>query len=261
MNESLYFYVPLIGFLVGGLVASTGVGGGVLLLPILIIGLRVPPIVAVGSDVVFMFLTKLWAVVLHWRRSNVDWQLAIALALGSVPGELAGVGLLAFLRFSWGAGVNSFLRALIGVLLVVLPIVSLVIDRIKLRRGASLRDGAPLRSNRYKGAVLIGLVGGFLVGLTSVGSGSVIMLLLMLFYRRAPAVLVGTDIFNAMILTGVTGIVHLKMGTVDARLVAGLMVGSVAGVLLGAKLTTIVPSIWLRRAVLLLLITAGIKML
>lgn len=251
----------LIGFVVGGLVSLTGLGGGVLLLPLLILGLRVPPIVAVGSDATFMFLTKLGAAMLHWRRGHVDWRLATAMALGSVPGALVGLGFLVLLRSRYGAGVNDILRTLIGVLLVVIPLFMVVQSRVKERGGASLRDRLPHWVNRYSGAVFTGLIGGILVGLTSVGSGSVIMMLLLLFYRRPPAVLVGTDIFHAVILTGVTGLAHLGLGTVDLRLVGWLVVGSMPGVLLGSSLTAFVPAAWLRQALLLLLLVVGMAML
>jgi uncharacterized membrane protein YfcA len=250
-----------IGFVVGGLVSLTGIGGGVLLLPMLILGLRVPPIVAVGSDATFMFLTKLGAAILHWRQGHVDWRLAMTMALGSVPGALVGLGILVSLRSHYGEGVNDILRPLIGVLLVVIPLLMLVQNRVEGYRGALLRNHLPGWVNRYNGAIFTGLIGGVLVGLTSVGSGSVIMMLLLLFYHRPPAVLVGTDIFHAVILTGVTGLAHLGLGTVDVGLVGWLLVGSVPGVVLGSRLTVLVPAVRLRQGLLILLFTTGIIML
>lgn len=97
-------YTVLIGFLVRALVGLSGLGGAVVLLPFLILGLHVPPMVAVGSSAVFMFLTKISGALVHWRRGNVDLQLALMMAVGSIPGTLAGVGTLAFLRSRDGAG-------------------------------------------------------------------------------------------------------------------------------------------------------------
>ena len=254
------FLVVLVGFLVGALIGLTGLGGGVVLLPLLILGLHVAPLVAVGSGAVFSALTKIGGAVVHWRRGNVDWRLAAAMALGSVPGALAGVRLLALLRARYGEGVNEILTTLIGALLIVIPLLMLFQKRLEERGGSRLRDLLPGWIHRYHGAVATGLIGGILVGATSVGSGSVIMILLLLFYRRRPAVLVGTDIFHAVILTGVAGLAHLGLGTVDFRLVGWLVVGSVPGVLLGSWMINRLPAVWLRRVLVVLLITTGIKM-
>jgi len=254
-------WTPLIGLLVGTLVGLTGLGGGVLLLPLLIYGLGTPPIVAVGSGAAFSTLTKLGGAVVHWRQGNVDWGLAGALAMGSIPGGLAGVALLAYLRFRFGEGINDLLTTFIGVLLVTVPLLLVFQHRIERCGGLCLRDQLPQWLNRYNGAFFVGIHGGLLVGLTSVGAGSVIILLLLLFYRMTPAALVGTDIVHAVILTGVTGMAHLGLGTVDLGLVGWLIVGSVPGVLVGSALTKVVPGTWLRWVLLVVLLVTGIWML
>jgi uncharacterized membrane protein YfcA len=261
MTNPVYFYGPANGFLVGGVVAATGVGGGILLLPLQMAGLHIPPIVAVGSDVTFMFFTKLWATLLNWKRGTVDSQLALGLLTGSIPGGLLGIGLLYFLRLRWGGyGVNSFLRTTIGLLLVVIPIFMLVMDRFRPRVVSSPPNlSSPQRGHGEMS--LIGFLGGFLVGLTSVGSGSVIIMLLFLFYRRSTSVLIGTDIFHGMVLSGMLGLIHLQMHQVDLRLIVLMMAGAAIGVPFGSKLATLIPSVWLRRAVLLLLIPTGIMLL
>ncbi len=259
MTNPLYSYAPAIGFLVGCLVTMTGVGGGILLLPFLILGLRVPPIVAVGSDIAFMFFTKIGAAASHWRYNNVDWRLAFTMALGSVPSALAGFSVLAYLRSCYGDGVNIFLRSAIGILLLLIPVLLSVQNWLN-ARAAFLSKRTPLSGGAYRRAIFIGLLGGFLVGLTSVGSGSVMMVLLLLFYSAPPRLLVGSDIVHAVILTGATGLLHLQMGTIDVRLVGLLMMGAVPGVLLGSSLMRIVPPVWLRRVLLLLLVTAGLVM-
>jgi uncharacterized protein len=115
----------LVGFVVGILIGMTGVGGGVLLLPVLIFGLRVPPIIAVGSDALFNFFTKIPASLLHLRRGTVRLRVVVALAVGSVPGSVCGVKLLMHIRQLYGDGVNSFIKTVVGILLIIIPLLML----------------------------------------------------------------------------------------------------------------------------------------
>lgn len=146
----------------------------------------------------------------------------------------------------------------IGVLLVTVPLLLVFQHRLERSGGISFRNHLPRWLNRYNGAFFIGIEGGLLVGLTSVGAGSVIILL---FYRLTPQVLVGTDIVHAVILTGVTGIAHLGLGTVDFGLVGWLIVGSMPGVLIGSTLTRVVSGSRIRGVLLVVLLTTGLSML
>jgi uncharacterized membrane protein YfcA len=246
----------LVGFVVGVLIGLTGVGGGVLLLPILIFGLRVPAIVAVGSDAVFNFFTKIPAGLLHLRKGTVRRKVVVALAVGSVPGSIGGVALLTHIRSLYGNGVNDFIKMAIGVLLIVIPTLLLFQKRIEERVA-----NRPPTMKSFMGMAVIGLVAGFLVGMTSVGSGSIIMMLLLLFYSFPPKVNVGTDVIHAVVLTGVTGFLHFRLGNVDPKLVLSLLIGSIPGGLVGAHLSTRVPMLWLRRILCALLLVTGARML
>jgi len=246
----------LIGFAVGTLIGLTGLGGGVLLLPILIFGLRVPAIVAVGSDALFNFLTKIPAGILHLRKGTVRKKVVAAMAVGSVPGSLLGVSLLQHLRNVYGGGVNDFIKSAVGLLLVCIPTLLLFQSRIE----EHLAKRKPTLKSLI-GMSFIGLFGGFLVGMTSVGSGSIIMMLLLLFYTYAPKVMVGTDIVHAVILTGVTSLLHARLGNVDIWLVIPLLCGSIPGGILGSHLSTRVPVLWLRRILCAVLLTTGARML
>jgi uncharacterized membrane protein YfcA len=246
----------LTGFVVGVLIGMTGVGGGVLLLPVLIFGLRVPPIMAVGSDALFNFFTKIPASLLHLKRGTVRRKVVIALALGSVPGSIGGVNLLMYIRHVYGDGVNHFIKSAVGVLLIIIPTLLLLQRRIEERIA-----NRPPTMKGFAGMVVIGGVAGLLVGMTSVGSGSIIMMLLLLFYSFPPKVNVGTDIVHAVILTGVTGFLHFRFGNVDPRLVVSLLIGSIPGGLLGSHLATRVPMLWLRRILCALLLITGARML
>jgi len=246
----------LTGFVVGVLIGMTGVGGGVLLLPVLIFGLRVPPIVAVGSDVLFNFFTKIPASLLHLKRGTVRRKVVIALVLGSVPGSIGGVNLLMYIRHVYGDGVNHFIKSAVGVLLIIIPTLLLLQRRIEERIA-----NRPPTTKGFAGMVIIGAVAGLLVGMTSVGSGSIIMMLLLLFYSFPPKVNVGTDIVHAVVMTGVTGFLHFRFGNVDPRLVVSLLIGSIPGGLLGSHLATRVPMLWLRRILCALLLITGARML
>jgi uncharacterized membrane protein YfcA len=246
----------LVGFVVGVLIGLTGVGGGVLLLPVLIFGLRVPAIVAVGSDAVFNFFTKIPASLLHMKKGTVRGKVVLALAVGSVPGSYAGVQLLVHIRHLYGDGVNNFIKTAVGVLLIVVPILLMFQKRIEDRV-----VNRPPTMKGFAGMALIGLAAGFLVGMTSVGSGSIIMMLLLLFYSFPPKVNVGTDIVHAVILTGVTGLLHFRLGNVDQGLVVSLLIGSIPGGLLGSHLATRMPMLWLRRILCGLLLLTGARML
>jgi hypothetical protein len=246
----------LIGFLVGTLIGLTGLGGGVLLLPLLIFGLRVPAIIAVGSDAVFNFFTKIGSSVLHLRKGTVRRRVVLALAVGSAPGAMAGVAFLTHLRHLYGDGVNDFIKSAIGLLLVCIPTLLMFQGRLEER----MANKAPTTKS-FVGMGFIGLLAGFLVGMTSVGSGSIIMMLLLLFYSYPPKIMVGTDIVHAVILTGITSVLHFRLGNVDPVLVGSLLIGSIPGGLLGAQLSTRVPVLWLRRILCTLLLATGARML
>jgi len=246
----------LVGFVVGVLIGMSGVGGGVLLLPVLIFGLRVPAIIAVGSDAMFNFFTKIPAGLLHLKRGTVRRRVVLALAAGSVPGSIGGVKLLMHIRHLYGDGVNSFIKSAVGVLLIVIPTLMLFQRRIEER----VEHRAPTLKG-FAGMAIIGLVAGFLVGMTSVGSGSIIMMLLLLFYSFPPKQNVGTDIVHAVVLTGVTSFLHFRLGNVDPGLVLSLLIGSIPGGLLGSHLATRMPMIWLRRILCTLLLITGARML
>jgi uncharacterized membrane protein YfcA len=246
----------LIGLIVGTLIGLTGLGGGVLLLPLLIFGLRVPPIIAVGSDALFNFLTKIPSSAVHLSKGTVRRKVVLALAAGSMPGSFLGVRFLQHLKVLYGDGVNDFIKAAVGVLLIIVSTLLLLQRRIEEQVA-----NRPPTAKSFAGMIVIGLVAGFLVGMTSVGSGSIIMMLLLLFYSYPPKVMVGTDIAHAVLLTGVTSLLHFRLGNVDLSLVGYLLIGSIPGGLIGSYLSTRVPVLWLRRILCVILLSTGARML
>jgi uncharacterized protein len=254
----MYFGIAkiLVGLVVGLLVGLTGMGAGVLLLPILIFGFRIPAMVAVGSDAVFNSITKLGSGYLHYRQGTVNRFLVTALLAGSIPGAIAGVALLAFLRAHYGSGVNEFLKVVTGVLLIAIPSLLLFQGR---RTGD---DGLSVPQDGYRAPVMgVGLLAGFLVGMTSIGSGTVTMMLLLMMFPCSPVLIVGTDIVHAVVLTGFTSLLHLRLGTVDPLLVAYLLIGSIPGALLGTRLSSHLPGAWLKRILCCVLLVTGARML
>jgi uncharacterized protein len=245
-----------IGFAVGLLIGLTGLGGGVLLLPILIFGLRVPAIIAVGSDAAFNFLTKIPSSLVHINRGTVRRKVVLALAMGSVPGSVLGVRYLQHLRLLYGAGVNDFIKAVVGTLLILVS--TLLLFQRKIEEQVTHRRPT---AKSVAGMAVIGLVAGFLVGLTSVGSGSIIIMLLLLFYSYPPKVMVGTDIVHAVLLTGITSLLHFRLGNIDTGLVGYLLIGSIPGGILGSYFSTRVPVLWLRRILCVVLMATGARML
>ncbi len=247
----------LTGLIVGVLVGLTGVGGGILLLPILTSVLGVPPIVAVGSDALVNCVTKIGAGLVHWRRGNVNWRLVVALTVGSVPGAFLGVMFLTLLRDSRG-GINEVLKIAIAILLTIIPVVSLL-----LRPSSSPPSMVATRRSGKEdyGVALIGFFVGVLVGITSIGSGAVTLMLLLLFFGYAPAILVGTDVVHALLLTGFTALLQMRLGNVDYSLVGYVLMGSIPGGVLGAYLANRISSKWLKQLLFVVLLVFGVRML
>jgi uncharacterized membrane protein YfcA len=210
----------------------------------------------VGSDALFNFFTKVPTSLMHLKKQTVRRKVVLALASGSIPGSICGVNLLMYIRHLYGDGVNNFIKTTVGVLLIIIPMLLLFQRRIEERVA-----NRPPTMRGFAGMVVIGLVAGFLVGMTSVGSGSIIMMLLLLFYSFPPKVNVGTDIVHAVVLTGVTGFMHFRLGNVDPTLVLTLLIGSIPGGLIGSHLATRVPMLWLRRLLCALLLLTGARML
>jgi uncharacterized membrane protein YfcA len=260
MVPNFAIYAALVGLAVGSLVGLTGMGGGALLVPLLVLVLRVPPIVAVGTGAAFAAVTKIGAAWFHWQQDHVDLHAVRNLAMGSAPGAALGVGLLSLLRSHYGSHTGEILKSLIGLLLISAPALIFIQERVSVSTRQSLRDRLPGWVQGRNGAILVGFIGGSLVGVTAVGSGSIIIVLLLLFFRRPPVVIVGTDVFHALILAFVATAGHLALGTVDFHLLGFLLLGSVPGALIGSHMTASIQNVWLRRILLSTVILAGAAM-
>lgn len=257
---ALWGPTALIGLAVGFFVGLTGVGGGVLLAPVLIF-MGIQPSVAVGTDLVYGSVTKLVGTIRNVREKRVDWDWVLALAVGSLPAGLAGSYFVQWLKQN-DAGAEKVLLHALGFVLTFAAVLNLVSALyLRGRTVQTLADWTPTTWRNRVRVALLGAIVGFLVGLTSVGSGSLFAMMLMLTSRLPVQRLIGTDIAHAMLLVAVCSVAHLDIGTVDLGLAGNLLVGSIPGVLIGGSLTGVVPPHPLKVGVCLLVLIAGVKMI
>jgi uncharacterized membrane protein YfcA len=247
---------PVSGFLVGILIGLTGIGGGALMTPFLILVLGTRPVVAVGTDLAYGAVTKLIGAFIHWRQGTVDLQLVGRLALGSIPAGLAAVAALNAISRSGADADEAVRRALGGVLILVAAV---LLSRLL---GVNLPPVPPRwhAALQGRGTVVIGAAVGALVGFTSVGSGSLLVPFLMTVFPLTSAQVVGTDVFHAAILVSVTAVGHAHGGSVDWSIAAGLLAGSIPGVALGSVLAPRVPAPALRVGLAAMLLFTGISL-
>jgi uncharacterized membrane protein YfcA len=242
------------GFGVGIVVGLTGMGGGALMTPILVLFFGIPPLAAVSSDLVVSAVMKPFGGVVHARRGTVNWRLVGWLCAGSVPSAFCGA-LLA--RAVGGADVQNIVRIALGVALI-LAVAGLVGKAYMAR---APRTPAAIRV-RPVPTLLLGAVGGLVVGMTSVGSGSLIIVILLMLYPTLRANdLVGTDLVQAVPLVTAAALGHLFFGDLHLDVAGALLVGSIPGVLLGAHLSTRAPAGFVRTALAVVLLASGLKLL
>ncbi len=241
------------------LVGVTGMGGGSLLTPLLVILFGFSPSVAVGTDLLHGAVFKSFGAVRHRRLGTVQARLSGWMFLGSAPMSLLGVATATWLKHRYGSGAASVQGTILGVALVAGGIGMLAKSLIRFREAP---EGAFILTRRDRiAALLIGLGGGFVVGLTSVGSGVFFGLTILIVFRLRSAKVVGTDIFHAAALLWVAGSGHLLAGNVDLRAVGWLLLGSIPGVLLSAGLTVRLPDQLLRMTLGMVLLSSGVRLL
>jgi uncharacterized membrane protein YfcA len=246
--------IVVFGFGIGLLIGMTGMGGGSLMTPLLILVFGIQPVTAVGTDIFYGAVTKTAGAWRHLKHHTVHRGIALWLAVGSVPMAIAGVWLIEILQSRYGEDdVNKVVLGMVASALLVVGVATLI-------RALFLRDVIPERSSMHLyrrhivAAVITGAVTGFVIGLTSAGSGTLIALVLIAVFRLTPQRVVGTDVFHAAILLWAAGLAHWVGGNVDLGLAANILVGSIPGVLIGSQLAVRVPTGFLRNALGLVLI-------
>jgi len=248
------------GLLIGLLVGMTGMGGGALLTPILILLFGFKPTLAVGTDVLHGAIFKSFGAFRHRRLGTVHARMTGWMFLGSAPMSLVGVQLAEWMEGRYGDDAQSTFAKVIGAALILGGLAFLAKTFVK--RGVQPNNAPFLLQTRDRSiAFALGAVGGFIVGLTSVGSGTFFALVMLLVFPLTAAKIVGTDIFHAAALLWVAGISHLLHGNVDLVAMGWLLLGSIPGILLGSQMTVRLPERSLRVALATVLAASGVRLL
>jgi uncharacterized membrane protein YfcA len=247
------------GLLIGILVGMTGMGGGSLMTPILIFLFNFDPTVAIGTDILHGAVFKSFGAVRHRSLGTVRARLGCWMLLGSAPMSLVGVSIATYLTRTYGDSVDSVQGKVLGVTLIVGALG--FVAKAVIRPGGARAGLVRLTRRDRIVAVAIGAVGGFVVGLTSVGSGTLFGLAMLLAFPLAARFIVGTDIFHAAALLWVAGFGHLVAGNVDLGAIGWLLVGSIPGVLIGSQVSVRLPERALRLAIAVALALSGFKLL
>lgn len=257
-DPNLDVTIVLFGFGIGILVGLTGMGGGALMTPLLILLFGVSPTTAIGTDILYAAITKTVGGWRHFRLKTVNMGLVLWLAAGSVPAAVFGVQLVAWVERQIGeAKLDSLVYAVLGGTLLMLGVITLLRALI-LARTLNERDSFRIEKRHKVAAALIGATTGFVIGVTSAGSGTVVAILLIAVFRLTPKHVVGTDVFHAAIVLWAAGIAHFGHGNVDLALAGNILIGSIPGVVIGAALIDKVPQDRIRIALGSVLVLSGV---
>lgn len=251
-----YGYI-IAGFVVGFLVGLTGVGGGSLMTPILLLFFHIKPSVAIGTDLLFASVTKSVGIFAHGKLGNIDWKIVTLLAIGSVPASIATILYLRTINIE-STGAIATIKFWLGVALIITSVAVLMrnklMEYVKHDHFLPKPYVAPL-------TIVLGLILGALVTLTSVGAGALgVTALILLYPREKITTIVGSDIAHAVPLTLVAGLGHAALGTINYTMLGTLLIGSIPGIYLGSHLSAKVAEHWIRIALALILIYVGIKL-
>jgi uncharacterized protein len=247
----------LAGFVVGFLVGLTGVGGGSLMTPILLLIYNIKPAVAVGTDLLYASVTKSVGIFAHGKLGNIDWVIVKRLAIGSVPASVVTLWVLHNTDLQ-SDNVVSTIKFWLGIALIVTSVAVLL--RNRLHSLVSNGEWVPVRHVPLA-TVILGIILGGLVTLTSVGAGALgVTALIMLYPKEKITTIVGSDIAHAVPLTLVAGAGHASLGTIDYTLLGTLLIGSIPGIYLGSHLSSRVAEHWVRIVLAMILIYVGFKL-
>jgi uncharacterized protein len=256
MDPAIIFF----GFGVGFLVGLTGMGGGSLMTPLLILLFGIKPVTAIGTDIFYAAITKTAGGWRHLKLKTVNVPLTWWMAAGSVPSAIAGVWALDQLQDRLGDDLDETVFAILAACLLVVGAITLL-RSLFLAKAIAEREDFELHTRHKIAAAGIGATTGFVIGLSSAGSGTVIAIMLIAVFRLTPQRVVGTDVFHAAVLLWAAGLAHVVGGNVDFLLAGNILIGSVPGVILGSNMSVKWPQGILRTALGVVLIAAGAALL
>jgi uncharacterized membrane protein YfcA len=272
----------LAGLFVGILIGLTGMGGGSLLAPILILFFRVPPVWAVSTDLAYSTVTKAVGSLIHIRAKHVNFKIAFWLACGSVPATFLSVFLVQYVKKQYGSVINGFIIHAIGFVLILVAVVLFLRPYImrsvekksqEAQKQAALAATAAGSANKpeatrwesfYRPLItaLIGAIVGIIVGFTSVGSGTLIVVSIFTLYPKLTTKeLVGTDIFQGFMLVTAGAVAYLFAGTINWTITGLLLIGSLPGVIIGSQLSKYIPNRYMRPVLAVVLAVSGFKLI
>jgi uncharacterized protein len=256
MDPAIIFF----GFGVGFLVGLTGMGGGSLMTPLLILLFGIKPVTAIGTDIFYAAITKTAGGWRHLKLKTVNVPLTWWMAAGSVPSAIAGVWALDLLQERLGDDLDETVFAILAACLLVVGAITLL-RSLFLAKAIAERDDFEMHTRHKVAAVGLGATTGFVIGLSSAGSGTVIAIMLIAVFRLTPQRVVGTDVFHAAVLLWAAGLAHVVGGNVDFVLASNILIGSVPGVILGSNMSVKWPQGILRTTLGVVLIAAGVALL
>jgi uncharacterized membrane protein YfcA len=251
----------LSGLVVGFIVGLTGVGGGSLMTPLLVLFFGIPPATAVGTDLLYASITKTGGIWVHGRRGNIDWRIVGWMALGSVPAAILTTWALAVFRLK-DQQFSALISSVLGVALILTALAIFFRERVRRASRDRAESGlSPSPQRLALASVATGVVLGLLVTISSVGAGAIGMVALLWLYPRLPSVKrVGIDIAHAVPLTAVAGLGHFYLGTVDFTLLGSLLLGSLPGIYLGSHASGLFPERVMRPTLACMLMLIGARL-
>lgn len=253
-----YLYI-LAGAGVGFAVGLTGVGGGSLMTPLLLL-FGFPPHIAIGTDLLYAAITKSGGVVMHHRQGTIRWRVALQLGAGSIPASLVTIWVLHRFFDTGSEGYGQVLTTALGTMLILTSAVILFKSRLGMPSDETVQRRAWMVQNAGKLTVVCGLFLGIMVTLSSVGAGAIGTAILLILYPRLPSIqVVGTDLVHAVPLTLVAGIGHLFLGNVDFALLGALLIGSLPAIVAGTWVGARLPNHFLQPVLAATLMVLGVK--
>lgn len=261
------YKISVLGFFIGFFVGLTGMGAGALMTPMLII-LGTKPTLAIGSDLMYAAITKIFGAWMHWKQNHVDMIVVMYLAIGSIPASFVGVAVITLIRNAYGDGVEKIMARILGYTLLLMAVFFFY------KAYQSYMDGKNSKEKAYRDyqkngmsirrkifTVGSGVLVGFLVGITSVGAGTLTMVIMTALFGMTASRLVGTDVFHGLLLAFAAAFAHLSQGNVDFGIVGTLLIGSIPGVILGSRLTIRIPEAPLRVILAVFVMLMGFKLI